>query len=410
MRSNYLKTLKTAVLAVTVLLLGVSVSVAQQTINLAAAPTTLVMPDGSTVPMWGYSCGTVVTTATATCRALNPNAPAAVGTTPAGWSPVVITVPVATTGQTSLTINLTNNLSFTPTGATTANTVPTSLVIVGQVGGGLGVLGQRTTTLSPSHANAQANVTWPIVVSPSTTPGTPPVQGPRVQSFGTEVAAAGVTPVAPQVASGSSLTWSALRPGTYLLESGTHPSIQVPMGLYGILVVTDVPGTAAGLTTGCAYGYSAAVTTTTPSTPASCQRPYDAEIPLEFSEIDPVQNNAVNTAVNTVGFSETKVWSGQPGGCGNASSGAAYHTCYPPAVNYIPLYYLINGVGFNRTNAASSLFPVAPATGLTAGTGNVLVRLVNAGLRMHVPSIVGSLTGATTVSYTHLTLPTNREV
>jgi len=396
MRSNYLKTLKTAVLAVTILLLGVSVSVAQQTINLAAAPTTLVMPDGSTVPMWGYSCGTVVTTATATCRALNPNAPAAVGTTPAGWSPVVITVPVATTGQTSLTINLTNNLSFTPTGATTANTVPTSLVIVGQVGGGLGVLGQRTTTLSPSHANAQANVTWPIVVSPSTTPGTPPVQGPRVQSFGTEVAAAGVTPVAPQVASGSSLTWSALRPGTYLLESGTHPSIQVPMGLYGILVVTDVPGTAAGLTTGCAYGYSAAVTTTTPSTPASCQRPYDAEIPLEFSEIDPVQNNAVNTAVNTVGFSETKVWSGQPGGCGNASSGAAYHTCYPPAVNYIPLYYLINGVGFNRTNAASSLFPVAPATGLTAGTGNVLVRLVNAGLRMHVPSIVGSLTGATT--------------
>jgi len=37
------------------------------------------------------------------------------------------------------------------------------------------------------------------------------------------------------------LTWSGLRPGTYLFESGTHPSIQGPMGLYGILVVTTAP-------------------------------------------------------------------------------------------------------------------------------------------------------------------------
>src|SRR4029077_20704735 len=121
----------------------------------------------------------------------------------------------------------------------------------------------------------------PIAVSPSTTPGTPPVQGPRVQSFGTEVAAGATT----------GLTWSALRPGTYLLESGTHPSIQVPMGLYGVLVVTTAPST----TTGTAY-------------PAAGTRPavtYDAEVPLEFSEIDPVQNNTVNAAVNTVGFSET---------------------------------------------------------------------------------------------------------
>jgi FtsP/CotA-like multicopper oxidase with cupredoxin domain len=32
-------------------------------------------------------------------------------------------------------------------------------------------------------------------------------------------------------------TWSSLRPGTYLYQSGTHPSIQVPMGLYGALIV-----------------------------------------------------------------------------------------------------------------------------------------------------------------------------
>jgi hypothetical protein len=155
------------------------------------------------------------------------------------------------------------------------------------------------------------------------------------------------------------------------------------MGLYGILVVTTAP-----------------VTTTTPATvgtayPAVGATPavtYSAEIPLLFSEIDPVQNNAVNAAVTTTGFSETMVWSGQPGGCGNPSS-ATFHQCYPPVVNYTPLYYTINGVAFNKTNAPASLFPTSPATGLTAGTGNVLVRLVNAGLRMHVPSIVGSQTG-----------------
>jgi len=60
-----------------------------------------------------------------------------------------------------------------------------------------------------------------------------------VQSFSTEVA----------VGTPASLCWgvcgaggAALKPGTYLIESGTHPSIQGPMGLYGILVVTTAPG------------------------------------------------------------------------------------------------------------------------------------------------------------------------
>jgi len=71
---------------------------------------------------------------------------------------------------------------------------------------------------------------------------------------------------------------------------------------------------------------------------------YNSEIPLLLSEIDPVQNAAVNAAVTTSGFNETNVWSGLPGGCGNPSSGAGvYQTCYPPAVNYDPRYFLING-------------------------------------------------------------------
>src|SRR5260370_42416342 len=104
-----------------------------------------------------------------------------------------------------------------------------------------------------------------------------------------------------------------------------------------------------------------------------------------LSEIDPVQNKAVAKALTLPGFTETTVWSGQPGGCGNPvtlNSG----NCYPPAVNYTPMYYLFNGAAFNKTSAATSLFAASPATGVT---GNVLVRLVNAGLRLHVPSIVG---------------------
>jgi MBG domain (YGX type)/Bacterial Ig domain len=503
--NSFRSVLTRAVCVATVLLFGVGAAIAQQQVNLTAAPTSLTMPDGSAVPMWGYSCQAVTVPSTATCAALHPNA--------TGWSPVVITVP---TGQ-SLTINLTNNLSFA-----NGNKVPTSLTIVGQLGGGLGTA--ATSTPSPTHADL--GVSWSTANTPGATNPTfvPPTQGNRVQSFATEVAAGATT----------ALTWTTPAPGTYLIESGTHPSIQGSMGLYGILVVTAAPS---GTTPGTAYP---GVT-------------YSAEVPLLFSEIDPVQNNAVSTAVNTAGFSETAVWTrmasrGQieslhlisngsgysstptvtiTGGTANASAvatvgyplgtvtvgsggtgyavgdtvvftggggsgasasvsvssagaittinvtssgtgytsaptitftsaagtgatatatlsasggivtaitlgdaGAGYPstpapvvtvsapggsgstatasasvtlggcgagnapTCYPPVVNYTPLYYLINGVAFDKTNASNSLFPVSPASGIT---GNVLVRLVNAGSRMHVPSIVGATTNTSAI-------------
>src|SRR3974390_2781152 len=83
---------KAAVRGAAVLLLGAGVAAAQQHINLAAGPATATLPDGSSVPMWGFSCGSVVPNSTATCSALNP---AAAGNASV-WSPVVITVP---TGQ-----------------------------------------------------------------------------------------------------------------------------------------------------------------------------------------------------------------------------------------------------------------------------------------------------------------------
>jgi hypothetical protein len=344
---NFKPAMFKSALAASVLLLTGGTALAQVNLTAGASPATL--PDGTSAPMWGYSCGTPVVGSTASCATLNPTA--AAGT----WSPVVITVP---TGQ-DLQINLTNSLSFL-----NGNTVPTSLVIVGQVGGGLGDVSQRTTTASPDHSATQS-LTWPIADPTTTAPA--PSQGARVQSFSTEVAA-GPTP--------ASLTWKAPRPGTYLIESGTHPSIQVPMGLYGIVVVTDA-------STGTAYpaaGARAAVT-------------YNADLAMLMSEIDPVQNAAVSAAVNTLGFSETAVWSGMAGKCGDP----AVHSCYPPAVNYTPTYYLFNGRAFDRTNAGASLYPINPTT---VTSGNLLVRLVNAGLRMHVPSIVGATT--TTAAATSL--------
>ena len=195
MRLNSLKAiLKTAVRGASVLLLGAGMASAQS-VNLTAGSSTLILPDGNSVPMWGYACTAAVT---ATCANLSTGA----------WSPVLITVPASASGSTSLTITLTNSLR-----------VPTSITIVGQLGGGLG--NTATSDPSPDHSNAQGATTWPIAGGPG---ASAPSQGPRVRSFSSEVGP-GATVTLP--------AWATLRPGTYLIESGTHPSIQGPMGLYG---------------------------------------------------------------------------------------------------------------------------------------------------------------------------------
>ena len=447
-------TLKAAFRVIVFLLFAVATGFGQ-TVTLTAGPNTTTLPDGTTLPMWGYTCSSVTApTASATCAPLaGPSSGAATGAlggayvlnggtgyasapsvsftggggtgaaataevsngqvvsinmttygsgytsaptvalsggggtgataaaAPA-WSPILITVPAGTAPATgSLTINLTNNLSF----GTGDSNVPTSIVIIGQVGGGLGT--SATSAGSPDHSNAQGCVSWFIAANAPGTPCNsttsssgqlPPVQGNRVRSMASEATAGG---------SAVTLAWPYLKPGTYLLESGTHPSIQVPMGLIGMLVVTNAPASAGALGT----AYPAVAAGKTAAIPAVS---YGAEVPVEFSEIDPVQNKAVDIAVRTSGFKETMVWSGLPTGpdgnpgCGNPQS-TTYHQCYPPAVNYTPFYYLINGQAFDRTNSNRSLLSATPA-GTDAGP--VLVRMVNAGLHMHVPQIVGSQT------------------
>ena len=140
------------------------------------------------------------------------------------WAPIAIEV---TDG--SLTINLTNNL-----------TEPVSLVITGQ-------------NMAYSNANADRDSRGRLLsLAPTVAPG----------------------------ATGS-FSWSNMKPGSFLLQSGAHPALQVHMGLYGSVVVRDYADVG-----------------------------YDTEQLLLLSEIDPVLHAAAESA---------------------------------KALNYRPRYFLING-------------------------------------------------------------------
>src|SRR3984885_11454909 len=236
------KALSTAILAGTALLLTAGIASAQAVVNLTASRQSTLLPDGNSVPMWGWTCGTGTAAAVgASCTSLNYTSGAL---TPqvggATWQPPLIVVPYVA-GKTSLTINLTNNLP-----------VETSLVILGQAGGGLGAPVREAGPRTDGAHGGQTATTWTTV-----NPGafTPPTQGNRVRSFTSVevpgVATVGATPVTTGTAGAPpSYSWSNLTPGTYLIRSGTYPSIQGPMGLYGVLVVTTPPATG---TPGIAY-------------------------------------------------------------------------------------------------------------------------------------------------------------
>ena len=99
-----------AVQVASLLLLGTATTFAQQTINLTAGPTSVTLPDGSVVPMWGYTCGTAVVGSSANCAKLNPAA--------TGWSPIVITVPTNATQRSTGCSNPTSVTAGQPNGLT----------------------------------------------------------------------------------------------------------------------------------------------------------------------------------------------------------------------------------------------------------------------------------------------------
>jgi len=371
--------LKTALLVGIALLSTVGVAQAQNSVSLTAARQTALMPDGASVPMWGWVCSTTTAAVGATCTQTNGAAQTVPATgTSTVWQPPLIRVPAAVApALTSLTITLANTLP-----------VATSLVIVGQIpqAADVGRLGAPVRESGRPQHPAQTATTWTIATPTDPVNGPvafqPPSQGARARSFVAEALASTGT---------ATYTFTNLRPGTYLIESGTYPAIQGPMGLYGVLVVTTAPVAPAA---GTAYPSPTGAVTIT-----GVQ--YDADAVAVLSEIDPVQNSAVDAfLVKSAGCTagtgactgtisaaaEMTKWSLA---CSTMGPTTTANTCYPPAVDYTPLYYLIDGVAFDPANPSASQLNIGSTTTSVAVSTGVLLRLVNAGLRFHMPSTVG---------------------
>jgi FtsP/CotA-like multicopper oxidase with cupredoxin domain len=240
---------------------------------LRADTVNVTMPDGVTVPMWGYAL---------TDAGFTTGTPSVPG--PA------LTVPP---GDTVLTVHLKNNLPEA-----------TSIVIPGQVAAMTPVWDDGTTG---ARTSASA----------------------RVRSFTHEALVGGGT---------ADYTWNNVKPGTYLYHSGTHPQVQVQMGLYGAVT-----------------GNAVAATGTTPAE-AYAGVPYSNEVTMLFSEIDPALHAAV--------------------------AGGTYGTSAGPTstFDYQPKYFLINGQPYAAGNAPLATLPAGQKT---------LLRFLNAGLQTHVPVING---------------------
>jgi len=161
------------------------------------------------------------------------------------------------------------------------------------------------------------------IVIPGQTGSLAPVRtaGGRIRSF-TRETGPGAT---------GTYTWTDIKPCTGIYHSGT-PS-QVPMGLYGGIKKDAAPGEA----------YNGV--------------PYDNEVILFYSEIDPVFNAAV--------------------------AGGTYGTPdYPSMIKYAARYFLING----RPYPAADFIRNHPIL----ANERVLLRFLNAGLRSYVPTLMGS--------------------
>jgi FtsP/CotA-like multicopper oxidase with cupredoxin domain len=178
-----------------------------------------------------------------------------------------------------------------------------------------------------------------------------PAYSYRVRSFDTETPPDNITT--------TTYTWTGanVKEGTYLYQSGTHPSVQVQMGLYGTLIVYPGSGQVFGAP-GTAYA--------APATPGgNAARPavhYDTEAVLLFSEIDPALHDAVTT--------------GHFGA--NPSTVNVQANWMTSTANYTPRYFMVNGAPYSANS------PVIPAG--TFGQ-TVLLRFLNAGLATKVPTI-----------------------
>lgn len=243
--------------------LGLFLPAQAETYYLRAAPTSISLPGGVTVPMWGFALDSDL-----------------------GLDDGTVTVPgprlSVSPGQ-PLTVVLKNRL---PASAGAART-DLSLVLPGVV-----------PDADPSPVRA----------------------GGRIVSF-----TASVPP-----GSNGTFTWSNLPPGTYLYHSGTHPQVQVQMGLYGAVTRDAAPGQA----------YPGVA--------------FDTDRLFVFSEVDAALHAAV-------------------------ASGTYGTAPFTSTMEYAPRFFLLNGLPF----------PDTPSPAPLSLSERILLRFVNAGLLTHVPHLQG---------------------
>lgn len=234
-------------------------------VYLRAEATTLTMPDGTIVPMWGFAQDSAFEALDGSVSVPGPT----------------IALPA---GGGQLTIYLDNNL-----------TVPISVYLPGvmEASGGNPVRDAGNRIVSFVHETAPGNTTAEVY------------------------------------------TWN-LDSGSYVYHSGSHATVQVPMGLYGAVKVDE--------SVGVPY----------PNAPS-----YTSEAVIFLHEIDP----AVNAAVAANDFGP---------GLGMTST-----------TDYQPDYFLINGAAYF---SGPGFDPGIPA-GVAGET--TLIRFFNASLITHVPVILG---------------------
>lgn len=145
-----------------------------------------------------------------------------------------------------------------------------------------------------------------------------------------------------------SYTFTATRPGIFLYESGTRPEKQVPMGLYGALVVYPVDG--GSLFGKTAYGFNTGTL-------------FDVEKILIFSEVDSRFNLAMG-------------------------AGSPFNM-----LDYEPDYWLINGRSFPHTLLPDRVdfLPSQPVSAkINSSIGQtILLRCINAGSQNHTFRLEG---------------------
>jgi FtsP/CotA-like multicopper oxidase with cupredoxin domain len=240
----------------------------------------ITMPDGVSVTIWGYVLD-------------SPGFGSGCAGAPALPGPALRVPP----GDPTLTIHLRNLLRE-----------PTSIVIPGQTASMTPVWTDATGAVVASGARPAGDVTS------------------RVRSFTKETAPNGGE---------ATYAWS-VRPGTFLYHSGTHPQVQVQMGLYGAVARNAAEG---GDSRSAYEGV-----------------PFDRALTLVFSEIDPDQHLAI--------------------------ANGTYGTAPAPTstLRYEPRYFLVNGTPFDPANPSLGPIPAGKRT---------LLRFLNAGLQSYAPTLLG---------------------